>query len=506
MQFLLFTFLLNLFVPLTRKDTINKKNITHKMDTIRITCVFRTSHTPDQLPFVPFVSSWRKDFQNHLYLPDELNEDKALNMTRKRVDDSTWLLQFQVPAVAASVYQPYKLSGLFGASISVFIHKNDKGNNYKIYMDTLYEAFAKYKVTAGSVSKFSFGIDLENCGNFPYSTDTAQIAINVHKATTVFMSLRKKYGNLISADEAFRKFVDMEILWKAYNICRSPYRNTTPGKNYLDSLKAVFCREVKDGPVIYSRASTLLGTYWLGAGIEDRNNIDSLLYAVKFREDQVPKGLYSAFLIEDFFASYVRNEALENIVVDKLYAYSVARIKDPYLIWSLNESRQEYINKHQALASNLSGNAALTTSNGDELTLERLFDLLKKAGKRRVVLDFWASWCGPCKQEIAASGSFLDSLKKAHSDFDYIYLNIDVPEKYKLANQFAKEKHFSGNNYFLKGANQAELFKYFRITEIPYHLVIDLHSKKFADIIGPQRQTEFGKAIEPYLADNSLLK
>lgn len=48
------------------------------------------------------------------------------------------------------------------------------------------------------------------------------------------------------------------------------------------------------------------------------------------------------------------------------------------------------------------------------------FTLASKHGKT-VVVSFWASWCGPCRNELPALSTFA----KEHPQFEYVALNVD---------------------------------------------------------------------------------
>ena len=54
---------------------------------------------------------------------------------------------------------------------------------------------------------------------------------------------------------------------------------------------------------------------------------------------------------------------------------------------------------------------------------------------RVVLVDFWASWCGPCKRSFPE----LDTLQKAYADRGLTILAISVDEKAEAMDAFLKE-------------------------------------------------------------------
>ena len=52
-----------------------------------------------------------------------------------------------------------------------------------------------------------------------------------------------------------------------------------------------------------------------------------------------------------------------------------------------------------------------------------------------VVVDFWASWCGPCKQSMP----FLERLSKSHKDKGLVVLGVNIDNDIKSAAKFLSE-------------------------------------------------------------------
>lgn len=105
----------------------------------------------------------------------------------------------------------------------------------------------------------------------------------------------------------------------------------------------------------------------------------------------------------------------------------------------------------------------LTGLNGEKLPLTSL-------NGKVVVLDFWATWCVPCR----AQHPMYETLKQRFANrSDITFLAIDMDEEHQLVAPFLDQQKWNrGAVYFEDG-----LARLLQVTEIPTTLLLDKHGR-----------------------------
>lgn len=131
---------------------------------------------------------------------------------------------------------------------------------------------------------------------------------------------------------------------------------------------------------------------------------------------------------------------------------------------------------------------ALKDLDGNEVSLQSL------AGKT-VILDFWATWCGPCKASFPAMQTLVNQYKN-NPNVKFLFMDTMQKEKsieeiHKKVSDFIQSKNYT---FQVLLDNESKVSKDYKVTAIPTKIVIDKKGNVRYNLVGSQ--TDEGKLLD----------
>ncbi|KUO64114.1 MAG: hypothetical protein APF84_08375 [Gracilibacter sp. BRH_c7a] len=98
-------------------------------------------------------------------------------------------------------------------------------------------------------------------------------------------------------------------------------------------------------------------------------------------------------------------------------------------------------------------------------------------GQKNVYLNFWASWCGPCKQEMPD----IEAIHREYADKDLVILAVNVGENQNVVGKYIDNNGFSFSVLLDPDMKASRLYK---VNSIPVSVFIDKEGKIRAQRVG----------------------
>jgi thiol-disulfide isomerase/thioredoxin len=100
--------------------------------------------------------------------------------------------------------------------------------------------------------------------------------------------------------------------------------------------------------------------------------------------------------------------------------------------------------------------------------VRNLSNVIKNNKGKWLYIDFWASWCKPCRETMPESKKLGKEFKKQNIEFIYVSLN-DKKENWKKA--IKSDSIWNSQNYFTENGNVSKVIEDLGIKTIPHYLI-----------------------------------
>ena len=116
-----------------------------------------------------------------------------------------------------------------------------------------------------------------------------------------------------------------------------------------------------------------------------------------------------------------------------------------------------------------------------------------------IILDFWATWCPPCRREIPG---FIE-LQQQYEKFGLVVVGVSFDKAVNTVKEFAQKQKI---NYPLVMGTMDLAQAYGGITSIPTTFIVDANGKIVKSFVGFHPKSEFEKEITPLLQQVKTIK
>ena len=139
---------------------------------------------------------------------------------------------------------------------------------------------------------------------------------------------------------------------------------------------------------------------------------------------------------------------------------------------------------------------SLSTADTSQVEVIRYGDVVDLVGESRgkvVVINFWATWCGPCRQEIPE----LIELRQEYSEEQMVLLGISLDNSESSLARYVSRTDFNYPIY----QGQNDIISAYSIMAIPRTVIYDTTGEKVLSHEGYMDRKMLAKAIDTLLDD-----
>ncbi|UOX33898.1 TlpA family protein disulfide reductase [Flavobacterium sediminilitoris] len=197
-----------------------------------------------------------------------------------------------------------------------------------------------------------------------------------------------------------------------------------------------------------------------GSILDSKAAFDSVIKSTSFGE-KTKKFLLYTFL-EEIINNFSKPDA------EKYFQLFSENVTDKKLIEIIEK---KYYGISKKATQKESTNVNFINENKKETSLDEVVSNYK--GKV-LYIDFWASWCAPCRAAMPSSRKLHETYK--NENIEFIYVSID--KNFDAWTKAYKKEFISGDNNFLAtNYPEATLYKEILLKSIPRYLIYDKNGK-----------------------------
>lgn len=112
-----------------------------------------------------------------------------------------------------------------------------------------------------------------------------------------------------------------------------------------------------------------------------------------------------------------------------------------------------------------------------------------------ILLDFWASWCAPCRMEMP----FAQKLKQKFNNDKVVFICISIDENTEDWLKASQAEGLKHNNFLLMNADNSPFLKEYKVSGIPRYFLLDKDGKVISEDAPRPSEEALERLIRKYL-------
>lgn len=264
------------------------------------------------------------------------------------------------------------------------------------------------------------------------------------------------------------------FLKKMFNDIFTVYKlsKNTELRDYL--LSKTFIESERNSHYQYSILRSIIFSI-LYKDKEDRSRSKAVYDISEIYED-LPKKFTDTTLLKK-----ARIICLEEMMEQGNSLREVAQLFDKFNLEYSDSSFQNYFETKHLIGLKKKYNSTTELNLLDSNGAIKSFNDLKNSLKGNVIyVDFWASWCAPCRKAMPASKELLNEFY-GKENVVFIYLSIDKNnEAWKNASQVEEIDSYI-HNYLILNPDQSKFMQDLKVSEIPRYMILDSNGSLVED-------------------------
>ena len=197
--------------------------------------------------------------------------------------------------------------------------------------------------------------------------------------------------------------------------------------------------------------------------VDVKKTVDTDSFKVHSVLKHTPDNLIREMVLTEFFSQHLYANQIKLFEAHKEIAEK--HIKKPFLREPLLELYEKVKKRH----TNPEIEASAFIKKVNNSSVKEVIDSIKSQNKGKVIyLNYWATWCAPCKAEMPNSKKLMKELKG--KDVSFVYICLDSKENVWKAS--LDQFKLGGQHYFMTKDQSKDMRDIYEIRGIPYYILI----------------------------------